>query len=581
MQSLKVINLSKSFFVSIIVFAFAFAGTINLNISQASANDNADKNYISHNLGSADLNVDQNISEDTDMQMLENPNRGFGPEAIVCDSVVSGQVCSDSKDNWGRYRFHEIYDMLGTFKGSTYADYDKPKTIYLRMLAESYADKSSFDNVFLDRVDKMFAILRSNNVKAVFRLAFNWEQPVEPSVDNARGLWESLAPVLEANKDSILVIQAGTVCGWSEWTASCAKTHDLGAYYRIVLDNTPKDIDVEHQYVGFKTPNYTQEDAARDAYHSDHFIGEFNEGDSITWKGKIMNSMKAEHPLTSLNSMETWWGCNLYEAGYKPQSPIFEPGSGDMELRFLNFAGRMAQTRTTVLDFTHAYLVYQVGNANPWKSNQQCNSATVNPERFTLDRYKNKVLEVKNGRITEGNFPYASSGNSITAFEFVRDYMGYRLKIVDGNVSTSGDKVNVSIDLKNYGFAQPFRMTAGFALINADTNEIVSKTDLAKDEPESWIPYSSYDAITTKGFPLCVADVMGEWCKQFKEMKQQNLLTHNASASLDLPKDKGNYTVGFYMHDYLKTPNFATFANDLQDVNGIKILDPNAIIRVS
>ncbi|MDR2748818.1 MAG: DUF4874 domain-containing protein [Bifidobacteriaceae bacterium] len=553
----------------VLIAAFAVVAAAGVANFKADANDT-----------NIDLNIDQNISQDTDMQMLENPNRGFGPEMIVCDSVVGGRPCTDSKDDWGTYRYHEIYDMMNTFKGSTYADYDKPKTVYLRMLAESYADKSSFDQEFLDRVNTVFSILREYNVKAVFRLAFNWEQAVEPSVDNARGLWQSLKSTLEANKDAILVIQAGTVCGWSEWTKSCAKNHDLGAIYRIVLDNTPKDIDVEHQYVDFVTPNWTAEDAARDAYHSDHFIGEFNMGDSITWKGHDMTKMKTSHPLTSLNSMETWWGCNLYEAGYKPKSPIFEPNTNDMELRFLNFAGRMAQTRTTVLDFTHAYLVYQIGSADPWKDNAKCNSSVTNPEKFTLDRYKHKNLQVVNGRITEGNFPYASSGSSITAFEYIRDYLGYRLKITDGNMKVANSKVDISIDLKNYGFAQPFRMTSGFAVINADTNKVVSTSNLPENTSEGWIPYSSYDAITSKGFALCTAAITGEWCKQFKSMKQRDLLTHKVSATLDLPKEHGNYYIGFYLKDYNANPNFATFANDLKDVDGVKILDPSAVIKI-
>ncbi|MDR3127873.1 MAG: DUF4874 domain-containing protein [Bifidobacteriaceae bacterium] len=573
-MKLKKFSLSVSLILILSIVCFNI-----INISKAEA---LDKTYISSGGDKAVLNINQNISLDTDTQMLSNPNRGFGPEIEICDTVKWDNVaCTDSASDWNTYRYAEFFDVMNAFKGSDYINYDKPHTAYIRMIADSYTDKSSFDQAFIDRVNYVFELLRQYNVKAVFRLAFSWYKGDEPSVTNAEGLWKSLSSTLQTNKDDILTIQVGTICGWGEWTKGCANSRkaDFGKIYRIVLDNTPKDITVEHQYTDFETPNWTQSDANRVGYHSDHFIGALNIGDSVTWKGLLMNDMKSKHLNTALNSMESWWGCNLYGGGYDKKSPLFEANSNNMALRFVNFAGRMAQTRTTVLDYTHSYLLDQLlGTGNPWGNLEQCNSPVTNPERFTLDRYKNKLLSVLNNRLTEGDFPYASSGNLISAFDYIRDYLGYRLKIMTGSLQTDNDKINVNISLKNYGFAQPFRMEAGFAVIDVKTNRIVSTHNLSDGQPQNWLPYSNYEANHGGGFDNCIPAIFGEWCQTFHSMKIKEPLVHNISTTFNLPTQAGQYYIGFYLKD-LKS-NYATFANDLLTVDGIKILDPSTVINV-
>ena len=130
-----------------------------------------------------------------------------------------------------------------------------------------------------------------------------------------------------------------------------------------------------------------------------------------------------------------------------------------------------------------------------------------------------------------------------TAFEFVHDHLGYRLRALDvtlnGNLGC-GENLNVTLTLKNTGFSAAFHLESGFAVLDRD-GAVVST--VAAGDPTTWLSTS-----TSSSEPL----------------------THTVSATLTLPELSGTYQIAFYLKNSAGTG--ARFANDLQYINGYTVL---------
>ena len=130
-----------------------------------------------------------------------------------------------------------------------------------------------------------------------------------------------------------------------------------------------------------------------------------------------------------------------------------------------------------------------------------------------------------------------------TAFEFVHDHLGYRLRALEvtlnGNLGC-GETLHVSLNLKNTGFSAVFNLESGFALL--DQNGSVVST-VAAGDPTTWLSTSP---------------------------SSNEPLTHTVAAALTLPETAGTYQVAFYLKNSAGTG--ARFANDLQYINGYTVL---------
>lgn len=135
-------------------------------------------------------------------------------------------------------------------------------------------------------------------------------------------------------------------------------------------------------------------------------------------------------------------------------------------------------------------------------------------------------------------------------YEFIRDHLGYKLTATKASVTDNfkkGKAVNFKLTLKNYGFAAAFNMESGFAVLDENDNVI---STVKAGEPEKWYSHDPEDHLDT------------------------NALEHTVEAVIQLPKDKGNYKIAFYLKN---TGNeFARLSNSLESVksteNGHNVL---------
>ncbi len=141
-----------------------------------------------------------------------------------------------------------------------------------------------------------------------------------------------------------------------------------------------------------------------------------------------------------------------------------------------------------------------------------------------------------------------SDGSTVkrNTFEYVRDYLGYNiaaqeLKVTGGN--SAGNSINVSMSLKNYGFSAAFNLKSGFAILDKNNNVV---SEVYAGDPSKW--YSTDP-------------------KNYSDRKQ---LTHNITAKMVLPKQKGTYKIAFFMKNSLGQT--ARLNNTVEYSDGFNIL---------
>ena len=151
------------------------------------------------------------------------------------------------------------------------------------------------------------------------------------------------------------------------------------------------------------------------------------------------------------------------------------------------------------------------------------------------------------------------------AYEFIRDHLGYRIKAEGGAVSISDVKwtgmsaqttVNVSMDLKNYGFAAPFCMEAGFAILDANGNVITESAVTGNvTNPDEWIglPEDYYSNISA-----------------YENSANENLITYTVGGTMNASLAKGTYKVAFFLRNSAKQG--AQLANQIEYVNGYNVV---------
>ena len=115
--------------------------------------------------------------------------------------------------------------------------------------------------------------------------------------------------------------------------------------------------------------------------------------------------------------------------------------------------------------------------------------------------------------------------------------------------ATVSDKMNVSVKLKNYGFAAAFCMESSLAILDKNGNVI---EEIKAGDPSTWYNLAP-DYYTVER----------------KSSAQNDVLTHTVTAGFNLPK-KGEYYVALRIEN--TAGQTAKLANDIQYINGYAIL---------
>ena len=470
------------------------------------------------------------ITSEDDEKLLNNPDRGY---FIEVEYDVKKNSTMYTEDNTG-----PTGDLF--YKYELYRD-EKPK------LARTYLHLYGYKGVDLDaeainRINQFFEGLRTLGIKCLLTFVYQYDTngilvdgerkyvgfQGDGQVDKETMFRhiEQLAPVLEANKDVISSVYAGFLGAWGEWSLYDYVEYDTATKKVLlekIVDMVPDELMVMVRQPSYKTSLIlpTDERYDRIGFHNDAIFGCIN---------------GSEYGTGDWNPGSPAWTTSVREAAGVPVAGELFWGwwfqNNNFELDGMSVLQQLYEQRFYALSMAHSYREYDPSS---------------DPATRPLYAWKN--LEITPEQLDYEQINYApswfldASGNRVTRslFDFLRDYTGYKLEIREVNVKgklESLGQLEVGIDLVNYGFAAPFNLESGFAILDEDGN-VFSYT--LTGDPRSWHNRSADNTTLT-------------------------LDTHMVSGKLLLPESQGTYSLAFFLRNSMG--DYARVGNKIRSVNG-------------
>lgn len=446
-----------------------------------------------------------------------NPDRGFRWEIAMDVESISHAGSYEEMKNAAEDRIN-----------SAVTDREMVKLAQLYLYLSGFHDREITENGLL-AVEACLDALHSRGLKALLRFAYSTglsvkDQEKDATQDIILRHLQQLKPVLKKKRDFIHVYQAGLIGAWGEWHSE-AYPLDKAAVLRDIMEVLVP----ENMYVQVRLPIY------KNLYtnNSDNYkrIGIHN--DSVFGKTEFVCSGTG-----GMDEGTAQWRQLVREAAYAPQ---------DGEL----FWSHWNRQTGAYCDGFEAILQF---------SEHRFNSLSVlhgylddpDTEITTMGRWKKQILTER--WLKENHILYDpawfqnedGSAVSRTVFDYVRDYLGYRLQAKEMQINgeiRSGGEIFVRMTVVNYGLSAPFNLKSGFVVLDGN-NQIVES--VLAGNPAEW-------------HSRCAMNY-----------EDDKLLTHNIDVSLRLPSTSGNYKIGFYVKNELGEG--AKLANNLNYTGNIHVL---------
>lgn len=482
-----------------------------------------------------------------DQRLLENPDRGLRLETRLS---VDGAT-PNSQPN----AIDDLRDQRDFYLE------DSPQLAQAYFYLSGYADTPTLPASAITRMQEFFDQARKWNIKLLLRFAYQYDQQnggtVRPgakgearqSVMNSH--LDQLKPLLEKNKDILHVVQVGMIGAWGEWHSysdSGDYAIDEAALVRKVLQTVPAGV-----FAQIRLPQYKNLISAADplykriSFHDDAVFGVYHPWNKELSPGKEQYKQITREAANAPVDGEMFWGGQISSGG----TPVnaFESGTKD-EIKRWNVIGLMAEQRMTSFSLRHSYRETDHGSGN-------------GPYAYSMEKWKQRPvtkteLDGMGLFYAPGWFEKDGKAVSRSAFEYMRDYLGYKLELqkfsAAGELKTNG-KVSLSVHLTNYGFSAAFNIESGFAVID-DTGKVL--TSVKAGTPASWHSRAPGAAAERNS-------------GGFLGFSDKTRLIHEVGAQLTLPKKAGNYHIAFYA----KSTNgrFVHFGNQMKTINGYHVLE--------
>lgn len=438
---------------------------------------------------------------------LYNPGRGFRLETAL-------DVAMD-KERPGE-QLARLSDKYASDSVSLSQSY-----FYLTFLADKELTGSDFSTM-----QAYFDELRRQGKKSVLRFAYEKDfmgrSPIGPTAEQILSHLDQLKPILHANKDLILVVQAGLIGAWGEWHSSIHGLENSPEAKRAILEKllevVPQDKNVQVRVPEYKNILKDKPELYdRLSFHDDFIVirpdrwdGDMHEGTSH------FEQIVKESPYLVVDG-ELPWG--FWSVGADPDSP-----SAGWIIDGMQAARRLFLQHYTSLSVIHNYKEQHANrtfdeNNPPRYSMIEWKETMINED--SLKKYHMPVssnyFRMKDGSLTERN-----------VFDYVRDHLGYRLELQSLQMPATlkaGEENPMVLTLINRGFATVFgEHTVRPVLI--DAAGLVTELDAASVNPMDWQPFDPSDAE----------------CKP---------LLHTVNLACNLPEDvtPGNYQLGLWIAD--------------------------------
>lgn len=422
---------------------------------------------------------------------LRNPERGYHVE---CNYFVHNFVNPFKPSE--RYPETFVDDRLKRCE----AEEDSLTLTQLYFYLSDYVDRDLPPEAF-GHMQLVFDDLKARGFKAILRFAYNYKGLNAYGGETEQCIMrhlEQLRPFLRKNNGLIATCQMGFIGAWGEWHTS-PLSQNQEAKNRLVntlLEIFPKEYCLQLRYPKQKktlTLNHP-EDGKRIGFANDYFTAgehshapenDFIPGDE-NYKMVLQDAsyffMSGEIPYAE----NTEWG-------------LHDLISVDRSLQILrdHHYSAFDITQNTELNIRH------------WKHYALC------PEKLDSLQipYDISYFKDKEGKRV-----------SRSAYDFIRDHLGYRLYLTGASLKKEEGQLVYSIGLKNTGFATVVNPHPVYLLFINEQDKVVAEVCLEGVCPKDWQPYR------------CVAG-------------KYETIPHTMEGQIPLSLASGTYRVALWMPD--------------------------------
>lgn len=364
---------------------------------------------------------------------LYNPERGFRLETAV-------DVSLDRKNPIGALQ--AINDKYKSDSITLTQSY-----FYL-----TYTIGHSLTEQNLYTIQQYFNELERMGMKAIVRFAYerscSGDKHIGPTLEQALSHLEQLKPLLDKNKDLIMVVQAGIIGAWGEWHSSVHGLENSKECMTAILKKVLEVVPHEKQ-VQVRVPEYKNllkdfpELYERISFHDDFIVIRPDKWDGNMHEGTPnFNQMVEESPRLIVDG-ELPWG--FWSVGADPNRPAVGWIIDGMQT-----ARRLFMQHYTSLSIIHNYKENEEVEDAPEYSMKQWKKTLITED--TLRKYRMPI--------SDGYF-ITHDGKSVkrNVFDYIRDHLGYRIelqKLTFPSVWNGKVDNKLHLELINRGFATVF-----------------------------------------------------------------------------------------------------------------------------
>ena len=426
-------------------------------------------------------------SDNTNL-LYENPNRGFRGYMEVTDFTKTAEENVAGVAKWMQ----------------RHIEYAQAQTSVLYIYPWQYRGKA-LDDKFYETLQAVFDYVREEQIQICLRFAYYhtaYCTDRTPTTDEILLHIEDIAKngIIERNKDVIHAFQVGFVGQFGEW-----HSENIPADREKVINSFIEKLLPDDVYAQVRMPQYKEfiNEANADkkkifGYHMDSFFG-------------IQDSSQYGSGTYSIGLSD--WETNVKEGAYTPQD-----GELYFHGQFVNDYGffpdgyacllGMSQLRMTTFSSENGYLEMGVFGNSAMQAWQTQPVTEKWLKEYGIPYAENWFKNAK-GEVVERN-----------VLEYIHDYLGYHFSATNLETTVSNNKLKADLQLKNYGFSSAFNITSKLVILDKDGKVI---SEAAAGNPAEW---HSTDP------------------DNYKNRKQ---LTHTVSAELELPTEKGEYSLALQL----------------------------------
>lgn len=452
----------------------------------------------------------------------DNPNRGFRGcidffHFNLTDDAVKTEIENDIKSM-----------KNNGFNSNVYVCYLYPGDYLGKDLGEE----------FFATTQKIFDYFRKNKMQILLRFAYfdvnNFNQRTPTTEEILHHINQlSNNGIIERNKDVLHSFQVGFAGKFGEWHSDTPSNTRADRYE--VLNAFVEKLLPDGVFAQLRMPNFkdflSSENLAkygnRFGFHLDSFYGimdgtELGSGQYSygcdDWERHI-----AEASVTP-NDAEAYYWSQFEDVGMYPEAYAS--------------AIAAAQLRLTTFSAINGYLDQNInasGCVNEWKK-----------VPVTENWLKFNNLPVTDGWVRD------NSSNKVnrSVYDYIKDYLGYRISAKSLSVTESQKGMKLSLDLVNYGFSAAFNISSSIVVLDEHDNVVCSQS---AGNPAEW--YGTKTGIVPDG----------------------KLLTHNITADMEIPKTAGNYRIALKLVS--NSGATARLDNNIPYENGYNILHSFTVTR--